>query len=185
VDLKGFTEAFYRDVCPGHLQPVLETLIYLRRQTSVWFEITTLLIPGLNDTNQELEELTRWLVENLGPDVPLHFSAFHPDFRLRDRPQTPPETLRRARQIAHKNGLRHVYVGNVHDPEADSTWCHACGSLLIGRDWYELTAWRLEDGNRCPSCGAVCPGVFEAQPGDWGAQRLPIQVRSDAAGRIC
>jgi pyruvate formate lyase activating enzyme len=176
VDLKGFTEGFYRDVCAGHLQPVLETLAYLKRQTSVWFEVTTLLIPGLNDSDGELEDLTRWVVENLGPDVPLHFSAFHPDFRLRDRPPTLPETLRRAWRIACKNGVRYAYIGNVHDPEADSTFCHACGTLLVGRDWYELTGWHLESGGRCPVCAAVCAGVFEPRPGDWGPKRLPVRL---------
>jgi len=182
VDLKGFTEAFYHDVCAGHLQPVLETLVYLKRHTSVWLELTTLLIPGLNDSDCELHELTRWVVENLGPDVPLHFSAFHPDFRLRDRPPTPPETLRRARLIACDNGVRYAYVGNVHDPEADSTFCHACGTLLIGRDWYEVTGWHLESGNRCPGCGAVCAGIFEPHPGDWGRKRLPVQLPSFRRG---
>jgi pyruvate formate lyase activating enzyme len=156
----------------------LETLVYLKRHTTVWLEVTTLLIPGLNDSERELEDLTRWVVENLGPDVPLHFSAFHPDFRLRDRPPTPPESLRRARLIACKNGVRYAYVGNVHDPEADSTFCHACGTLLIGRDWYELTGWHLEIGNRCPACGAVCAGVFEPHPGDWGRKRLPVRLSS-------
>jgi pyruvate formate lyase activating enzyme len=118
------------------------------------------------------------VVENLGPDVPLHFSAFHPDFRLRDRPPTPPETLRRAQQIACKNGVRYAYVGNVHDPEADSTFCHACGTLLIGRDWYEVTGWHLDSRSRCPGCGTVCAGVFEPRPGDWGRRRLPVQLRS-------
>jgi len=178
VDLKGFTEAFYREVCAGHLQAVLETLIYLKHHTTVWLELTTLLIPGLNDSDRELEDLTRWVVENLGPEVPLHFSAFHPDFRLRDRPPTPPETLRRARQIARKNGVRYAYVGNVHDPEADSTCCHACGTLLIGRDWYEVTGWHLDGGSRCPGCGAACAGVFEPRPGDWGRQRLPVLLRA-------
>jgi pyruvate formate lyase activating enzyme len=178
VDLKGFTEEFYRDVCAGHLQPVLETLVYLTHHTSVWLEVTTLLIPGLNDSDQELENLTRWVVEHLGPNVPLHFTAFHPDFRLRDRPPTPPETLRRARRIARKNGVRYAYVGNVHDPEADSTSCHACGAVLIGRDRYELTGWHLDVGNRCPGCGGVCSGVFEPRPGDWGRKRLPVQLSS-------
>jgi pyruvate formate lyase activating enzyme len=178
VDLKGFTEAFYRDVCAGHLQPVLETLIYLKRHTSVWLEITTLLIPGLNDSDRELEELSAWVLDNLGPDVPLHFSAFHPDFRMLDRPPTPPATLRRARQIAQQKGLHYVFVGNVHDPEADSTRCHACGALLIGRDWYELTAWKLQNDNQCPRCGTVCAGVFEAEPGDWGRRRLPVELQS-------
>jgi pyruvate formate lyase activating enzyme len=176
VDLKGFTEAFYHDVCAGHLQPVLETLVYLKRHTSVWLELTTLLIPGLNDSDQELEDLTRWVVENLGPAVPLHFTAFHPDFRMHDRPLTPPQTLRRARQIACKNGVRYAYVGNVHDAEADSTYCHSCDSLLIGRDWYEITGWHLESEARCRGCGAVCAGVFEQQPGQWGRRRLPVQL---------
>jgi pyruvate formate lyase activating enzyme len=178
VDLKGFTEEFYHHTCAGHLQPVLETLVYLRRHTSVWFELTTLLIPGLNDSDRELDELTRWVVEELGPDVPLHFTAFHPDYRMRDRPPTPPQTLRRARRIALLNGVRYAYVGNVHDPESDSTCCHECGSLLIGRDWYELTRWRLKGGNRCPNCAAVCAGVFETHPGDWGRQRQPVELRS-------
>jgi pyruvate formate lyase activating enzyme len=146
VDLKGFTEKFYHDICAGHLQPVLETLEYLKHQTDVWFEITTLLIPGANDSNKELEELTRWVVERLGPDVPLHFTAFHPDFRMLDRPPTPPAVLRRAREIALKNGVRYAYVGNVHDRTGDSTYCHECGHLLIGRDWYVLTDWNLASG---------------------------------------
>jgi pyruvate formate lyase activating enzyme len=178
VDLKGFTEAFYHDTCAGHLQPVLDTLVYLKGQTAVWFELTTLLIPGLNDSDREMENLTRWVVEHLGRDVPLHFSAFHPDFRLLDCPPTPPATLRRARQIARNNGVRYAYVGNVHDPEADSTYCHACGSLLIGRDWYELTAWCLTDGKQCPNCGAALAGVFEPRHGDWGRRRLPVRMRA-------
>jgi pyruvate formate lyase activating enzyme len=176
VDLKGFTEAFYRDVCAGHLQPVLDTLVYLRHQTKVWLEITTLLIPGLNDSEDELQRLTQWVVEKLGPDVPLHFTAFHPDFRMLDRPPTPPQTLRRARQIALNNGLRYAYVGNVHDPEGDSTTCVRCGSLLIGRDWYELTHWGLDARGRCRACGTPCPGIFEDAPGGWGARRVPLRL---------
>ena len=150
--------------------------MYLKRHTCVWLELTTLLIPGVNDSDRELEKLTRWVVESLGPDVPLHFSAFHPDFRMLDRPPTPPETLRRARRSACKNGVRYAYVGNVRDPEADSTYCHACETLLIGRDWYELTGWYLKEGNRCPACGAACAGIFECRPGDWGRQRLPVRL---------
>jgi pyruvate formate lyase activating enzyme len=182
VDLKGFTEAFYYDVCAGHLQPVLDTLVYLRHETNVWFEVTTLLIPGLNDSDAELEEMTRWYAEHLGPDVPLHFTAFHPDYRMTDRPPTPAATLRRARQIAQKNGLRHVYVGNVHDPQADSTYCHACGSLLIGRDWYVLTGWGLDAAGCCRQCGAACAGVFDGRPGGWGARRLPVRLQTILAG---
>ena len=136
VDLKGFTERFYHDVCAGHLQPVLDTLVYLKHQTNVWFEITTLLIPGENDSDAELDAETKWIVEKLGPDVPLHFTAFHPDFRMLDKPHTPPATLTRARQIALANGIRYAYTGNVHDGDGGSTWCHGCGQLLIERDWY-------------------------------------------------
>jgi pyruvate formate lyase activating enzyme len=183
VDLKGFTEEFYRDVCAGHLQPVLDTLVYLKRETSVWLEVTTLLIPGLNDSDAELEAMTGWFAENLGPDVPLHFTAFHPDFRMTDRPPTPPATLRRARQIARRNRLCHVYVGNVHDPEGDSTYCHGCGGRLIGRDWYEMTAWNLDPDGRCRGCGTACPGVFEAAPGGWGRRRLPLHLTTVPASR--
>ncbi len=176
VDLKGFTEKFYHEICAGSLQPVLETLQYLKHETAVWFELTTLLIPGLNDSDAELEDMTRWVVDELGPDVPLHFTAFHPDFRMLDRPPTPPATLRRARHIARRNGVRYAYVGNVHDPEGDSTHCHVCGQLLIGRDWYDLTEWNLVEGNRCVSCDTICPGVFEARPGTWGRRRLPVRM---------
>jgi pyruvate formate lyase activating enzyme len=176
VDLKGFREEFYRDICAGHLQPVLDTLVYLKRRTNVWLEITTLLIPGLNDSDDELGRMTEWVVENLGPDVPLHFTAFHPDFRMRDRPPTPPETLRRARRMALDNGVHYAYVGNVHDAEGDSTYCQGCGELLIGRDWYELTDWGLDAGGRCRACGTPCPGVFEGAPGGWGARRAPLRL---------
>jgi pyruvate formate lyase activating enzyme len=183
VDLKGFTEEFYRDVCAGHLRPVLDTLVYLRHETDVWLEVTTLLIPGLNDSDPELDAMTRWFADSLGPDVPLHFTAFHPDFRMLDRPPTPPATLRRARRIALGNGLRHVYVGNVHDPEGDSTYCAGCGALLIGRDWFELTSWGLDAGGRCRGCGTPCPGVFEGRPGGWGPRRLPLRLRTAPGSR--
>jgi pyruvate formate lyase activating enzyme len=176
VDLKGFTEKFYHDVCASHLQPVLDTLMYLKHETNVWFEITTLLIPGLNESDRELEEQTQWVVEHLGPDVPLHFTAFHPDYRLMDRPPTPPATLRRARDIAVKNGIRYAYVGNVHDVQGDSTYCHACGELLIGRDRYELTAWNMSADSGCPRCNTPCLGVFESAPGDWGSRRMPVRL---------
>ena len=176
VDLKGFTEEFYQEVCLGHLQPVLETLEYLCHDTDVWFEITTLLIPGKNDSDAELDAMTKWIVEKLGPDVPLHFTAFHPDFRMLDVPATPPSTLTRARQIAITNGLHYVYTGNVHDGVGGSTYCHACGRLLIGRDWYELTAWHLTPEGACDQCGTKLAGVFEAQPGRWGAKRQPVRL---------
>jgi pyruvate formate lyase activating enzyme len=175
VDLKAFTERFYRSTCAAHLAPVLETLEYVAHETDVWLEITTLLIPGLNDDDAEIDELTRWVVERLGPDVPLHFTAFHPDWKLRDRPPTPAATLSRARRIALENGVHHAYTGNVHDSAGQSTYCHACGALLIERDWYTLGEWGLEDG-ACASCGALCPGVFEERPGTWGARRLPVRL---------
>ena len=176
VDLKGFSESFYRKVCGGQLEPVLDTLVYLKRHTDVWFEITTLLIPGENDSEEELHALSDWVVENLGPDVPLHFTAFHPDYRMLDKPATPPAVLRRARAIALERGARYVYTGNVHDAEGQSTRCHACGATLIGRDWYVLGEWNLTDDGRCRRCSTRCAGVFEGAPGDWGARRLPVRL---------
>ncbi|MGE3317522.1 MAG: AmmeMemoRadiSam system radical SAM enzyme, partial [Planctomycetaceae bacterium] len=168
VDLKGFTERFYREICLGHLQPVLDTLVYLKKETNVWFEITTLLIPGENDSDDELEQMTRWVVEHLGPDVPMHFTAFHPDFRMLNYSHTPPSTLTRARSIAMRNGVRYAYTGNVHDGDGGSTYCHGCGERLIGRDWYVLSDWNLTSEGCCRSCGTRCAGVFEGAPGDWG-----------------
>jgi pyruvate formate lyase activating enzyme len=178
VDLKGFTERFYKQICAGHLQPVLDTLVYLKHDTNVWFEITTLLIPGENDSDAELEALTQWVVEHLGADVPLHFTAFHPDWKMLDKPPTPPATLTRARRIALKNGVRYAYTGNVHDVDGGSTYCHQCGAKLIGRDWYILTDWHLSDDGRCLSCGTVCAGVFDGPPGSWGSRRLPVRLRN-------
>ncbi|HJY84140.1 MAG TPA: AmmeMemoRadiSam system radical SAM enzyme [Candidatus Binatia bacterium] len=177
VDLKGFTERFYQQLCVGHLQPVLETLLYLKHHTQVWVEITTLLIPGENDSEAELEAMTQWVVEQLGPDVPLHFTAFHPDWKMLDTPPTPPATLTRARRIAMKNGVRYAYTGNVHDRVGGGTYCHACGQKLIGRDWYVLSEWQLTADGRCRSCGATCAGIFERSPGAWGAKRLPIRLQ--------
>jgi pyruvate formate lyase activating enzyme len=174
VDLKGFTERFYHQICGGHLQPVLDTLVYLKHETSVWLELTTLLIPGENDSDKELDEMTQWVVQNLGPDVPMHFTAFHPDWKMTDKPPTPPSTLQKARRIARKNGVRYAYTGNVHDEEGGSTCCHQCGALLIGRDWHQLTAWNLNTDGNCGTCGAACAGVFDARPGTWGARRLPV-----------
>ncbi|MBU0499788.1 MAG: AmmeMemoRadiSam system radical SAM enzyme [Gammaproteobacteria bacterium] len=176
VDLKGFTDAFYHRLCGGHLQPVLDTLVYLKKETAVWIETTTLLIPGENDSDEELEAMTRWVVKELGPDVPMHFSAFHPDWKMLDTPATRPATLTRARAIALRSGVRYAYVGNVHNPTADSTYCHGCGELLIGRDWYRLTAWNLTTDARCPRCGTACDGVFEAQPGNWGARYQRVRL---------
>lgn len=176
VDLKGFNESFYKKLCAGQLQPVLETLLYLKQETSVWFEITNLIIPGENDSLEELESMTNWIVTNLGPDVPVHFTAFHPDYKMLNTPRTPTSTLRRARDIALGNGIRYAYTGNVHDEEGGSTYCHGCGVRLIGRDWYMMTDWNLTEGGLCCSCGVACSGVFDARPGTWGARRQPIQL---------
>lgn len=181
IDLKGFTEEFYKNLCSARLGPVLDTLEYLKHETDVWFEITTLLIPGENDTPAEIEALSRWVLERLGPDVPLHFTAFHPDWKMLDTPATPPETLRMARRIAQEVGLHYVYTGNIHDAEGQSTYCHACQAVLIGRDWYQLTAWNLNADGCCGRCGAPCPGVFEGTPGTWGPRRRPV-VLQDATG---
>jgi pyruvate formate lyase activating enzyme len=177
VDLKAFTDAFYQKVCGGRLQPVLDTLEYLVRHTQVWTEITTLLIPGLNDSDGELEQMSAWLMEHLGPDVPLHFSAFHPDFKMLDRPPTPPATLTRARAIAMQAGLRYVYTGNVHDPAGGSTFCPQCHAMLVERDWYEIGTFRLHKGS-CPDCGTAIPGLWEAKHGNWGRKRVPVRLQA-------
>ena len=179
VDLKAFTDRFYWKVCGGHLEPVLETLKYLKQETDAWFELTTLLIPGENDSETEIEEMTQWIMEHLGPDVPVHFTAFHPDWKMRDKSSTPLQTLIRSRDIALKNGLRYVYTGNVHDFKGGSTYCYACGEILIGRDWYELSSWNIKTDNHqgsCSKCGAAIAGVFDDTPGQWGAKRLPIHI---------
>jgi pyruvate formate lyase activating enzyme len=176
VDLKGFTERFYRKICGASLGDVLETLVHLAHETDVWFELTTLLIPGENDSTAELERMTRWVVDELGPDVPMHFTAFHPDWKMRDVPPTPPATLTRARRIALDAGIRHAYTGNVHDAEGGSTWCPGCGVLLIERDWYRLGRWHLDGQGCCRDCGMPLAGVFEAEPGDFGPQRIPVRM---------
>ena len=176
VDLKAFTESFYADVCAGRLEPVLETLAYVKHETDVWLEITNLLIPGKNDSDEEIDALTSWVVERLGPDVPVHFTAFHPDYRMLDVPPTPAETLARARALALRNGVRHAYTGNVFDARGQSTYCHGCGARVIERDWYRLGGWRLTEDGRCEACGMRLPGVFAGQPGSWGARRLPVRL---------
>ncbi|MEM7121769.1 MAG: AmmeMemoRadiSam system radical SAM enzyme [Pseudomonadota bacterium] len=176
VDLKAFTERFYKKICAGDLAPVLETLEYLKHETDVWFELTTLLIPGENDSADEIDAMTRWVVDKLGPDVPMHFTAFHPDYRMLDKTNTPPATLTRACQIAIANGVRYAYTGNVHDRDGDTTVCPSCKTPLIGRDWYELTHWGLQQGGHCGNCGTAVAGVFEQQPGTWGRKRQPVRL---------
>lgn len=177
IDLKGFTEDFYRKICGASLGAVKETLVYLAEETSVWLELTTLLIPGQNDSDTELHELSAWVREALGPEVPVHFTAFHPDYKMLDVPPTPPATLRRARAIAKEEGLVHAYVGNVHDPEADTTYC-ACGEPVILRDWYAILDYRLDASGACRACGAAIAGRFDAEVGRFGRRRLRVAIGS-------
>jgi pyruvate formate lyase activating enzyme len=180
VDLKAFTQDFYWKICKGDLQTVLDTLTYIKRETNVWLEITTLLIPGKNDSDDEITKMSEWIVQELGPDVPLHFSAFHPDYRMLDVPPTPPATLTRARRIAREAGIHHVYVGNVHDETGSSTYCSKCGAKLIGRDWYVMTEWNLTAEGTCRSCGEMLSGRIEPKPGTWGARRQMVDMRAFA-----
>ncbi len=175
IDLKAFTENFYHKLAYGHLQPVLDTLLYLKHETSVWFEITNLIIPEENDSDEELKSLSDWLVENLGPDVPLHFSAFHPDFKMLEHERTPAQTLHRAREIARSAGLNYVYTGNIHDSDGGSTYCSKCNALLIERDWYALGKWNLNK-NQCKSCATTLAGHFQEKPGNWGRKRQPLAI---------
>lgn len=178
IDLKAFTEGFYHKLTFAHLQPVLETLEWLKHESKVWLEITTLLIPGHNDSEAEIAKLVEWVAEKLGTDVPLHFSAFHPDFKMQDIPPTPPATLRRAREQAIAAGLKHVYTGNVHDPAGQSTYCASCGALVIERDWYALGAYQLDEGGRCNACGYALAGRFEGRPGVWGSRRRRLYIHA-------
>ena len=176
VDLKAFTDAFYVKQCGGRLQPVLDTLAYIHHETECWLEITTLLIPGLNDADAELTQLAAWCAKELGPDVPLHFSAFHPDHKLRDIPATSKDTLRRARRIALDAGLRYVYTGNVHDPEGDVTFCPGCGKAVIERDWYQILGYNLDDTGHCKHCGTAIAGRFGVFGNPFGPQRIPVRL---------
>lgn len=176
VDLKAFSENFYHKLCFAHLEPILETLRWLRAETNVWLEVTTLLIPGDNDSVEEIDRLCEWFARVVGPSVPLHFTAFHPDFKLTDRPATPPETLRRARAQALRAGLKHVYTGNVFDPEGQSTRCPGCAKIVIARDGYRILDYALDDNGRCRSCGLAMAGRFDGPPGQWGARRRRLEI---------
>ena len=176
VDLKAFTEEFYQRLCGGDLQTVLDTLIYLKRHTHVWTELTTLLVPHENDSPEEIDRLSQWVVRELGPDTPIHFTAFHPAWKMSDERPTPSATLAESRRIALRSGLRYVYTGNVSDEEGGSTYCHGCGRRLIGRDWFQLTEWNLDGKGACRFCGAPCAGVFEGGPGPWGARCVPVSM---------
>jgi len=177
VDLKSFSNDFYKSHCSGDLQTVLDTLLYIHNETDIWLELTTLLIPGANDSDKEIHDMTNWVVEHMGPDIPMHFSAFHPDFKMLDIPATPTSTLKHARNIAMGNGVNYAYTGNVRNKEGDSTWCTNCGELLISRDWYNLGDWNINANGECSFCGYRCAGVFDDKPGSWGARRLPVSMK--------
>ncbi|MDI6751091.1 MAG: AmmeMemoRadiSam system radical SAM enzyme [Rhodocyclaceae bacterium] len=176
IDLKAFTDDFYFKLCGGHLQPVLDLIAMVHHETDCWIELTTLLIPGENDSDSEIKRLAEWCCKELGPDVPLHFSAFHPDFKLLDRPATPPATLQRARRIALDAGLHYVYTGNVHDRAGDSTYCPGCGKAVIERDWYEILSYSLDDTGHCKHCGTAIAGRFGHFGHAFGARRIPVRI---------
>ena len=176
VDLKAFSEDFYAKLTGSHLQPILDTLVYLCNETRVWVEITTLLIPGHNDSDLEITAMCRWIMNQLGPDVPLHFSAFHPDHKMPHVPATPPATLVHARQIAMEQGLNFVYTGNVHNAEGDTTYCPSCHTQLIVRDWYQINQYRLTTDGHCPQCGTGIAGRFDTTHANFGRQRIPIRL---------
>ncbi len=180
VDLKAFTDEFYFKLCGARLQPVLDTLAYLRHETDVWFEITTLLIPGKNDSSGEIEAECKWIMKELGPDVPVHFTAFHPDHKMTDIAATPAATLRRARDIALAEGLHYVFTGNVHDTEGGTTYCPGCRSPLIVRDWYRIDDYRVTPDGTCPGCGAAVPGRYEAFKHAFGPRRIPVAIHRPA-----
>ncbi|MEM7011782.1 MAG: AmmeMemoRadiSam system radical SAM enzyme, partial [Verrucomicrobiota bacterium] len=175
IDFKAFTEEFYKSLTLSELKPVLETLKWLKHESDVWFEITNLVIPDENDSDLEFGNMCEWILENLGDDVPVHFSAFHPDFKLTHRPRTPHSTLERAREIALQRGIKFAYIGNVVDVDRESTTCPSCQQLLIERDRYEIGRFAIRD-SACSNCGEPIPGVFENQPGAWGRRRIPIQI---------
>jgi pyruvate formate lyase activating enzyme len=176
VDLKAFTEDFYFRLTGGHLAPVLDTLKYLVHETDVWTEITTLLVPTKNDSDDELRALSRWIFRELGPQVPLHFTAFHPDWKMTDLPPTPPATLARARRIALEEGLHYVYTGNVHDTEGGTTFCPQCHAALIERDWHRIVRYELTEDGRCPHCATAIAGRFERFEGAFGPRRVPVRL---------
>ena len=176
VDLKAFTDDFYFKLTGSHLQPVLDTLVYLRHETRVWFEITTLLIPGHNDSDDEITALSRWVLRELGPDIPIHFSAFHPDHKMPDVPPTPLSTLVKARHIAMQEGLHYAYTGNVHHQEGDTTRCPTCHTVLVERDWYQINQYHLPGSAQCPGCATTIAGRFAEKAGDFVPRRIPVSI---------
>jgi pyruvate formate lyase activating enzyme len=177
VDLKAFSEDYYRKVCGGDLNAVLDTITWLAQQSSTWFELTTLLVPGLNDSDDEISTMVRWVLDTVGPDVPLHFSAFHPDWKMTDVPHTPHATLNRARDLALELGMRYVYVGNVHDADGATTYCLNCRNGIIVRDWYDIDEYLVDENGRCLFCQTRVPGVFDGPVGTWGRKRQPLVLR--------
>jgi pyruvate formate lyase activating enzyme len=176
IDLKAFTDEFYFKLCGGHLQPVLDLIAMVHHETDCWIELTTLLIPGKNDSATEIKALADWCHKELGPDVPLHFSAFHPDYKLLDAPATPPATLTQAREIAMQAGLRYVYTGNVHNRAGDATLCPGCGQAVIERDWYEILNYRLDDAGKCQHCATAIAGRFGHFDKSFGARCIPVHL---------
>lgn len=178
VDLKAFSSDFYKRICGGHLETVLETLIYIKHYTGTWLEITTLLIPGENDSPHEIKKECEWIINNLGPDVPVHFTAFYPNYKMQNKPRTAASTLLRARNIAKEIGLHYVYVGNIDNEEGESTYCPGCGNKVIGRNWYQITEYHLDDTGRCKFCHFQIPGYFEESAGSWGRKRVPVKLKN-------
>jgi pyruvate formate lyase activating enzyme len=180
IDLKAFTEKFYYHLCGGKLADILDTILYVKHETNTWLELTTLLIPGENDSRKEIEALSRWIMDNLGPDIPLHFTAFHPDFKMREKSNTSTSSLTQSREIALNNGLHHVYTGNVSDAVGGSTYCANCNALLIKRDRYQLGYWHLNETGQCKDCGHSLQGHFDKKPGSWGPRRQLIRFSGNA-----
>jgi pyruvate formate lyase activating enzyme len=176
IDLKGFTEDFYVKLTGAHLQPVLDTLAYVHHDTDCWLEITTLLIPGHNDSEAEITALSKWVATELGAGVPLHFTAFHPDWKMPEVPPTPVATLTKARQIALDTGLHYVYTGNVHDPEGGTTYCPCCHHAVIERDWYDIRHYDLTPQAACPQCKTEIAGRFGEFSKPFGARRIPVSI---------
>lgn len=185
VDLKAFTDEFYRHVAMADLKTVLDSLVHMRTETDMWIELTTLLIPGHNDTTEELTAMCKWILAELGADTPVHFTRFHPDYRMLDVPATPPETLTRARSIALDVGLRYAYTGNVHDTTGGSTHCPGCGEAVVVRDWYDIESWKLDGSGHCRACGTEVAGVFDGPPGEWGRRRQAVQLKTGTPIRRC
>jgi pyruvate formate lyase activating enzyme len=177
IDLKAFNDTFYEKLTGAKLQPVLDTIEYVANETDCWLELTTLLIPGENDSPEEIKAMSEWIIKHCGDSVPLHFTAYHPDYRMMDNPPTPASTLEMARDIAMQTGLKYVYTGNVIHPEGQATYCPQCHKKVIGRQYYEINEWHLDHG-QCDYCHASVAGVFEAQAGTWGNKRLPIRLNN-------